>query len=73
MVKFWLLTYPRQNLEISLAKKLLGDRNRDNYRFVYQDVLSEGHLVVRHVTGEGKVKGFCRIAGEYNNNTNTFS
>jgi hypothetical protein len=65
MVQFWLLSYPRQNLEISLAKMLLGGRSRDNYRRVYQQVLSEGDLVVLHVTGEGKIKGFCRVAGDY--------
>lgn len=52
---------------ISLAKKLLGGRSRDNYRRVYQNDMPEGDLVVLHVTGEGKVKGFCRIAGDYDN------
>jgi len=48
-----------------LARKLIGGRSTEAYRRLYQSGLSKGDYIVLHITGEGKIKGFCSISGDY--------
>lgn len=65
MVKYWLLTYPRGNLEITLAKGLIGGKSTEAYKRLFKEQLSVGDFLVLYVVGEGKIKSFCKLSGKY--------
>lgn len=68
MARYWFLSYPRQNVETSIANKLIGGRTTKAYERLFKDKLSKGDKLVLAITREGKIRGFCYI-GDYKYDT----
>jgi AAA15 family ATPase/GTPase len=65
MVNYWLLSYPRQNMEITIKKKLIGGASdtRSKNRFKYD--LAIGDKLVLYILGDYVIKGSAIISGDY--------
>lgn len=61
MTKYWLLSYPRTNTEISVSQNLIGGKSTNAYERLFKEKLSLGDKLVMAVTGEGKIRGIFQF------------
>lgn len=64
MVKYWLLSYPRTNMEISIRESVIGGKNTSGYERLYKSRIEKGDKIVLYISGDGKIKGHA-VAGDY--------
>jgi len=66
MTKYWLLSYPRGNIEISVSNRLIGGKETRSYERRYKE-LKFNDLMVLYVSKDKTIKGYCSIDGSYFN------
>lgn len=64
MVNYWLLSYPRTNMEITIREKMIGGKTTPSYEKLFKMRIDRGDKIVLYISGVGKIKGSA-IAGDY--------
>ena len=64
MVNYWLLSYPRTNMEITIRQKLIGGKNTPSYERLYKTRIQQGDKIVLYISSDRKIKGSA-VANEY--------
>lgn len=66
MVQYWILSYPRENMEISIKEELIGGRARQRgYEKRYSLDLNIGDRLILYIQREYIVKGTATIISDY--------
>jgi len=65
MIKYWLLSYPRDNMEITIKEKIIGGKNSKSYEKRYRDDIDIGDKIVLYISKDRKIKGSAIVIGEY--------
>ena len=66
MVQYWVLSYPRGNMEISIKEELIGGRKRQpGYEKRYSLDLNLGDRLILYIQREYLVKGVVTISSDY--------
>jgi len=65
MVQYWLLSYPRKNVEITIQEKLIGGRSKPNYENLYRSRIDKGDKIVLYISGDCVIKGSATVVGNY--------
>lgn len=65
MVQYWILSYPRVNMKITIKRKLIGGNRNPTYERLYKEKLKIGDKIILYISKEYKIKGSATIAGNY--------
>jgi len=70
MGKYWLLSYPKEKMLISIDQKIIGGKDTTIYQNIYKDKLSLNDKIILFISKEGAVKGEVEVSSDYIYNNN---